>query len=140
MEGSEVSKVKQTKMLGPACCSNPPVLNSFSGAGHVAKLGGFDAYLTGSPLCTFAILLVSDIFGTVLLPFLLIYVAADYFEEVMVSYIECIYITCLTVLFFVFNQYIHLINFTCLICFVGYKAPILRYDDDYQFSRFQYEM
>jgi len=50
-------------MLGPACCSNPPILNSFSGTGHVAKLGGVDAYLTGSPLCTFAILLVSDIFG-----------------------------------------------------------------------------
>jgi hypothetical protein len=82
-------------MLGPACCSNPPVLNSFSGAGHVAKLGGVDAYLTGSPLCTFAILLVSDIFGTVLLPFLLMY-----FAEVMVSYIECIYITCLINSFF----------------------------------------
>ncbi|XP_013458182.2 endo-1,3;1,4-beta-D-glucanase isoform X1 [Medicago truncatula] len=68
-------------MLGPACCSNPPILNSFSGAGHVAKLGGVDAYLTGSPLCTFVILLVSDIFVFV---------------------------------------------FTCLICFVGYKAPILR--------------
>lgn len=51
-------------MSGHACCSNPPILNPFSGAGHVEKIGGLDAYLTGSPLSTKAILFVSDIYGT----------------------------------------------------------------------------
>jgi hypothetical protein len=58
------NKAKQTKMAGPACCSNPPILNSFAGAGHVDKIGGLNAYLTGSPHSTRAILFVSDIYGT----------------------------------------------------------------------------
>jgi type IV secretory pathway VirB6-like protein len=51
-------------MAGPACCSNPPILNSFAGAGHVDKIGGLNAYLTGSLHSTRAILFVSDIYGT----------------------------------------------------------------------------
>ncbi|KAI5415931.1 endo-1,3;1,4-beta-D-glucanase [Lathyrus oleraceus] len=50
-------------MSGPACCSNPPTLDPFSGVGHVEKLGGLDVYLTGSPLSTITILFVSDIYG-----------------------------------------------------------------------------
>ncbi|XP_058759261.1 endo-1,3;1,4-beta-D-glucanase-like isoform X2 [Vicia villosa] len=50
-------------MSGPACCSNPPILDPFCGVGHVEKLGGLDVYLTGSFLSTIAILFVSDIYG-----------------------------------------------------------------------------
>ena len=50
-------------MSGPECCSNPPVLNPNAGAGHVEKLGGLNSYLSGSPN-SIAILLVSDVFGT----------------------------------------------------------------------------
>ncbi|CAK8563571.1 unnamed protein product [Lathyrus sativus] len=50
-------------MPGPACYSNPPILDPFSGVGHVEKLGGVDVYLTGSLLSTIAILFVSDVFG-----------------------------------------------------------------------------
>ncbi|XP_004508357.1 endo-1,3;1,4-beta-D-glucanase isoform X1 [Cicer arietinum] len=50
-------------MSGPECCSNPPILNSFTGVGHVDNIGGLLAYLTGSPLSTIAVLFVSDIFG-----------------------------------------------------------------------------
>ncbi|XP_027192244.1 endo-1,3;1,4-beta-D-glucanase isoform X2 [Cicer arietinum] len=51
-------------MSGPECCSNPPILNSFTGVGHVDNIGGLLAYLTGSPLSTIAVLFVSDIFGS----------------------------------------------------------------------------
>ncbi|XP_015888252.2 endo-1,3;1,4-beta-D-glucanase-like [Ziziphus jujuba] len=50
-------------MSGPQCCSNPPVLDSSCGAGHVEKLGGLDSYVTGSPDSKLAILLISDVFG-----------------------------------------------------------------------------
>ncbi|KAJ0254738.1 DLH domain-containing protein [Hirschfeldia incana] len=50
-------------MLGPQCCENPPVLNPLSGSGHVEKLGGLDAYLSGSPDSEKCVLLVSDIYG-----------------------------------------------------------------------------
>ncbi|CAI8610511.1 unnamed protein product [Vicia faba] len=50
-------------MAGLACCSNPPILDPFSGVGHVEKLGGHNVYLTGSPLSIIAILFVSDIYG-----------------------------------------------------------------------------
>lgn len=53
-------------MSGPQCCSNPPTLNPSSGSGHVEKLAGLDSYLTGSPDSKLAILLIADIFGTVL--------------------------------------------------------------------------
>lgn len=52
-------------MSGPECCSNPPTLNPSGGAGHVEKLGGVDTYLTGSPHSNLAVLLISDVFGTV---------------------------------------------------------------------------
>ncbi|KAI4317732.1 hypothetical protein L6164_025579 [Bauhinia variegata] len=67
-------------MSGPQCCSNPPTLNPNSGAGHVEKFGGLDAYVTGPSDSKLAILLISDIFGfeapklsngCVLVPFLL---------------------------------------------------------------------
>ncbi|KAJ4894401.1 alpha/beta-Hydrolases superfamily protein [Raphanus sativus] len=51
-------------MSGPQCCENPPALNPVSGSGHVEKLGGLDAYISGSPdsskLC---VILISDVFG-----------------------------------------------------------------------------
>ncbi|KAI4317731.1 hypothetical protein L6164_025578 [Bauhinia variegata] len=50
-------------MSGPQCCSNPPTLNPNSGAGHVEKLGGLDAYVTGPSDSKLAILLISDVFG-----------------------------------------------------------------------------
>ena len=50
-------------MSGPECCSNSPVLNPNAGAGHVEKLAALDSYLSGSPN-SIAILLVSDVFGT----------------------------------------------------------------------------
>ncbi|GMN46575.1 hypothetical protein TIFTF001_015769 [Ficus carica] len=50
-------------MSGAQCCSNPPILNPSSGAGHVQKLGGLDSYVSGSPNSNLAVLLVTDIFG-----------------------------------------------------------------------------
>ncbi|XP_027369011.1 endo-1,3;1,4-beta-D-glucanase-like isoform X3 [Abrus precatorius] len=50
-------------MSGPQCCSNPPILNPNSGIGHVQKLGGLDAYVTGPSHSKLAILMVSDVFG-----------------------------------------------------------------------------
>ncbi|KAI4317733.1 hypothetical protein L6164_025580 [Bauhinia variegata] len=50
-------------MSGPQCCSNPPTLNPSSGAGHVEKLGGLKAYVSGPSDSKLAILLVSDVFG-----------------------------------------------------------------------------
>ncbi|KAI4317730.1 hypothetical protein L6164_025577 [Bauhinia variegata] len=50
-------------MSGPQCCSNPPTLNPSSGAGHVEKLGGLDAYVIGPSDPKLAILLISDVFG-----------------------------------------------------------------------------
>ncbi|CAN8268663.1 unnamed protein product [Cochlearia groenlandica] len=50
-------------MSGPQCCENPPFLNRVSGSGHVEKLGGLDAYISGSPHSKSCVLLVSDVFG-----------------------------------------------------------------------------
>ncbi|KAH9765350.1 DLH domain-containing protein [Citrus sinensis] len=50
-------------MSGPQCCANPPTLNPNSGAGHVEKLGGLNAYVTGSPDSKLAVLLISDVYG-----------------------------------------------------------------------------
>ncbi|KFK39658.1 hypothetical protein AALP_AA3G272500 [Arabis alpina] len=50
-------------MSGPQCCENPPALNSGSGSGHVEKLGGLDAYVSGSPDSKLCVLLISDVFG-----------------------------------------------------------------------------
>ncbi|KAJ9182032.1 hypothetical protein P3X46_006067 [Hevea brasiliensis] len=50
-------------MSGPQCCSNPPILNPASGAGHVEKVGGLNSYVTGPSDSKSAILLVSDVFG-----------------------------------------------------------------------------
>ena len=51
-------------MSGPQCCSNPPTLNPNAGAGHVEQLGGLNTYVSGSPNSKFAILLITDIFGS----------------------------------------------------------------------------
>ncbi|KAL5541699.1 hypothetical protein UlMin_009409 [Ulmus minor] len=50
-------------MSGPQCCSHPPTLNPTSGAGHVQKLGGLNAYVSGSSDSKPAILLISDVYG-----------------------------------------------------------------------------
>ncbi|CAL9222040.1 unnamed protein product [Arabidopsis halleri] len=50
-------------MSGPQCCEKPPTLNPVSGSGHVEKLGGLDAYVSGSPDSKLCVLLISDIFG-----------------------------------------------------------------------------
>ncbi|XP_058759282.1 endo-1,3;1,4-beta-D-glucanase-like isoform X1 [Vicia villosa] len=51
-------------MAGPECCSNAPILNPNSGVGHVEKLGGLNTYVTGPSDSNFAILMVSEVFGT----------------------------------------------------------------------------
>jgi len=53
-------------MSGPQCCENPPTLNPVSGSGHVEKLGGLDAYVSGSAESKLCVLLISDIFGKIL--------------------------------------------------------------------------
>lgn len=58
---------KSKNMSGPQCCANPPTLNPSSGGGHVEKLAGLDAYVSGSPDSKRAVLFVSDVFGTCLL-------------------------------------------------------------------------
>ncbi|OAY55866.1 endo-1,3;1,4-beta-D-glucanase [Manihot esculenta] len=50
-------------MSGPQCCSNPPVLDPASGAGHVEKVGGLNSYVTGPSDSNSAIFLISDAFG-----------------------------------------------------------------------------
>ncbi|KAF7813746.1 endo-1,3-1,4-beta-D-glucanase [Senna tora] len=50
-------------MLGKECCSNPPTLNPNAGAGHVQKLAGLDAYVSGSSDSNLAVILASDIMG-----------------------------------------------------------------------------
>ncbi|KAL5163568.1 Endo-1,3-1,4-beta-D-glucanase [Glycine soja] len=56
--------VRERKMLGKECYTNPPsILNSSSAVGHVINIGGVNSYVTGSPLSILAIILVSDIFG-----------------------------------------------------------------------------
>ncbi|CAH2052913.1 unnamed protein product [Thlaspi arvense] len=50
------------QMSGPQCCENPPALNPESGSGHVEKVGGLDAYVSGSPDSKLCVLLISDIF------------------------------------------------------------------------------
>lgn len=57
-------------MAGPECCSNAPILNPNSGVGHVVKVGGLNTYVTGPSDSNFAILMVSEVFGTLkLFPF-----------------------------------------------------------------------
>jgi dienelactone hydrolase len=50
-------------MSGPQCCENPPTLNPVSGSGHVEKLGGLNAYVSGSPDSKLCVILISDVFG-----------------------------------------------------------------------------
>ncbi|CAN7127094.1 unnamed protein product [Brassica rapa subsp. narinosa] len=50
-------------MSGPQCCENPPALNPVSGSGHVEKLGGLDAYVSGSLDSKLCVILISDVFG-----------------------------------------------------------------------------
>ncbi|CAN1280679.1 hypothetical protein LINPERPRIM_LOCUS17486 [Linum perenne] len=53
-------------MSGPQCCDNPPTLNPSSGSGHLEKLGGLDSYVTGSPDSKSAVILISDVYGTII--------------------------------------------------------------------------
>ncbi|XP_010488433.1 PREDICTED: endo-1,3;1,4-beta-D-glucanase [Camelina sativa] len=50
-------------MSGPQCCENPPTLDPVSGSGNVEKLGGLDAYVSGSPDSKLCVILVSDVYG-----------------------------------------------------------------------------
>ncbi|XP_054806133.1 endo-1,3;1,4-beta-D-glucanase-like isoform X1 [Prosopis cineraria] len=50
-------------MSGPECCSNPPILDPNSGAGHVQRLGGLNSYVTSLSDSKHAVLLVSEVFG-----------------------------------------------------------------------------
>ncbi|CAF2159000.1 unnamed protein product [Brassica napus] len=50
-------------MSGPQCCENPPALNPVCGSGHVEKLGGLDAYVSGSLDSKLCVILISDVFG-----------------------------------------------------------------------------
>lgn len=54
-------------MSGPQCCENPPTLDPNIGSGHVGELAGHKTYFSGSPDSKRAVLLVSDVFGTILL-------------------------------------------------------------------------
>ncbi|XP_010527419.1 PREDICTED: endo-1,3;1,4-beta-D-glucanase-like [Tarenaya hassleriana] len=49
--------------FGAQCCENRPTLNPSSGSGRVEKLGGLDAYVSGSPDSKLGIVLFSDVFG-----------------------------------------------------------------------------
>ena len=52
-------------MSGPQCCSNPPIVDPSSGKGRMEELiGGLKTYISGSPQSKLAILLISDVFGT----------------------------------------------------------------------------
>ncbi|KAM6566098.1 endo-1,3;1,4-beta-D-glucanase [Cannabis sativa] len=48
---------------GHLCCSDPPILDPHSGAGHVEKLGGLPSYVIGSPYSKHAAVLISDVYG-----------------------------------------------------------------------------
>ncbi|KAK4746208.1 hypothetical protein SAY87_012520 [Trapa incisa] len=50
-------------MSGPQCCENPPTLNPNCGSGHLERIAGLNAYVTGLPESKFTVVLVSDIFG-----------------------------------------------------------------------------
>ncbi|MQL93440.1 hypothetical protein Taro_026092 [Colocasia esculenta] len=51
-------------MLSRHCCSNPPKLDPHCGLGTVLRdLAGLPAYTAGSPTCSRAVLLVTDIYG-----------------------------------------------------------------------------
>lgn len=54
------------KMSCSQCFENPPTLSPTYGAGTVQEFWGLQTYVTGSPLSKLAILLISDIFGTIL--------------------------------------------------------------------------
>jgi len=56
-------RVRERKMIGNDCISNPPLLNVSGGVGHVTNIAGVNSYVTGSPLALLAIVLVSDIYG-----------------------------------------------------------------------------
>lgn len=54
------------KMSCSQCFENPPTLSPTYGAGTVEEFGGLQTYATGSPHSKLAILLISDIYGTIL--------------------------------------------------------------------------
>ncbi|WOK95976.1 endo-1,3-1,4-beta-D-glucanase-like isoform X1 [Canna indica] len=59
-------------MASPQCCSNPPTLNPASGDGHVVDdLGGVRAYTAGSTDAKRAVLLISDVYGDLLVSFII---------------------------------------------------------------------
>ncbi|XP_010532693.1 PREDICTED: endo-1,3;1,4-beta-D-glucanase-like [Tarenaya hassleriana] len=47
----------------PQCLENPPNLDPNSGSGHVTKIGGLKAYVSGSSHSKRGIILVSDVYG-----------------------------------------------------------------------------
>ncbi|KAG8370175.1 hypothetical protein BUALT_Bualt14G0089900 [Buddleja alternifolia] len=55
---------KEEEMSGNQCCENPPTLSSSSGAGQVQQLGGLNCYVSGPADSKFAVVLISDVFGT----------------------------------------------------------------------------
>ncbi|KAK4771673.1 hypothetical protein SAY87_032205 [Trapa incisa] len=50
-------------MSGPQCCENPPALDPNCGSGHLEKIAGLNAYVTGLPESKLTVVLVSDVFG-----------------------------------------------------------------------------
>jgi hypothetical protein len=53
-------------MSSSHCFENPPTLSSTCGEGTVQDFGGLQTYVTGPPHSKLAILLISDVFGTIL--------------------------------------------------------------------------
>ena len=60
---TDILTIQWSSGAGPLCCSDPPILDPHSGAGHVEKLGGLPTYVIGSPYSKHAAVLISDVYG-----------------------------------------------------------------------------
>ena len=56
-------------MSGAQCCENPPAPSSGSGSGKVEEIGGLSSYVSGPADSNAAVILISDVFGNIPLPF-----------------------------------------------------------------------
>ncbi|XP_062080390.1 endo-1,3;1,4-beta-D-glucanase-like [Humulus lupulus] len=68
---TDILTIQWSSGAGPLCCSDPPILDPHSGAGHVEKL--LPTYVIGSPYSKHAAVLISDVYGN----FIIILKVAD---------------------------------------------------------------
>lgn len=52
-----------TKMSGPQCCENPPVISSGEDSGEVLQIASLNSYVSGNTDSKIAVVLISDVFG-----------------------------------------------------------------------------